>query len=427
MEKFDVTIVGAGLAGLQCARLLGAQGFRVLLADRKSSLDQKIHTTGIFVRRTLEDFDIPEDCLGPVVRQVSLYSPAHRVLHLQSKHDEFRVGHMGRLYLRHLNQSLRAGVEWLPSASYVDSFLTGNTTTVRFSIDSSLTSVSTRFLIGGDGVCSRVANDLHLDRNREWIVGVENVYENVQVEGLPRLLCFLNPKLAPGYIAWIAYDGEQAHVGVGGYPDRFDPITSLEHFESSVCDVFDLRGSNRIERRGGRIPVGGVLKNIANSRGLLIGDAAGAVSPLTAGGLDPCMRLSTLAADVTSAFLASDNAKVLDQYSGELFRSRFVSRLWARRVAAQVRWPLLSEWACAGLRLPFLNRLAANVFFGRGSFPDMEIDPSRELPSRDLKCSSTQGASVDRHVAGLEPTVRQSVLNKLLDLSVAPEANISDS
>src|SRR5262245_2935853 len=110
MEEFDVTIVGAGLAGLQCARILGKQGLRVLLVDRRSSLDQKIHTTGIFVRRTLEDFDIPEDCLGPVIRHVSLYSPAHRVMRLESKYDEFRVGRMGQLYLRYLNQCLRAGV-----------------------------------------------------------------------------------------------------------------------------------------------------------------------------------------------------------------------------------------------------------------------------------------------------------------------------
>src|SRR5262245_22347727 len=115
METFDVTIVGAGLAGLQCARLLARQGLRILLADRKSSLDQKIHTTCIFVRRTLEDFDIPEDCLGPVVRHVSLYSPSYRVLNLESKHDEFRVGRMGQLYTRFLNQSIHAGVEWMPS------------------------------------------------------------------------------------------------------------------------------------------------------------------------------------------------------------------------------------------------------------------------------------------------------------------------
>lgn len=373
MEKFDVTIIGAGLAGLQCARLLGQQGLRVLLADRKPSLDQKIHTTGIFVRRTLEDFDIPEDCLGPVVRDVSLYSPAHRVLHLASNYDEFRVGRMGRLYLRYLKQCIRSGVSWLPAAAYLDSIQVDQGTMIRFNVGSSVEFVTTRFLIGGDGVCSRVARDLRLDSNREWIVGVENVYEEVSPQGPPRLLCFLNPKLAPGYLAWIAYDGEQAHVGVGGYPNRFDPIAALEQFEVSVSNVFDLRSARRVERRGGRIPVGGVLNNISCRRGLLIGDAAGAVSPLTAGGLDPCMRLSTMAANITAAFLSNEDAQTLTLYSGDLFRSRFISRIWARRIAAQVRSPLLTELACALLRLPFLSDIAAHVFFGRGSFPDVEM------------------------------------------------------
>ena len=71
--SYDVTIIGAGLAGLQCARLLARQGLSVLLVDRKNTLDQKIHTTGIFVRRTLVDFDLPEDCLGPPIRNVTLY------------------------------------------------------------------------------------------------------------------------------------------------------------------------------------------------------------------------------------------------------------------------------------------------------------------------------------------------------------------
>src|SRR6266849_6202552 len=109
MEQFDVVVIGAGLAGLQLTRLLGGRGFRVLLVDRKSSLDQSIHTTGIFVRRTLEDFALPDDCLGPPVRHVTLYSPARRSMNLESPHDEFRVGRMGLLYQRFLNSSIRAG------------------------------------------------------------------------------------------------------------------------------------------------------------------------------------------------------------------------------------------------------------------------------------------------------------------------------
>jgi 2-polyprenyl-6-methoxyphenol hydroxylase-like FAD-dependent oxidoreductase len=65
VERYDVAIVGAGLAGLQCARLLGRRGCRVLLVDRRTALDRAISTTGIFVRRTLQDFELPDDCLGP--------------------------------------------------------------------------------------------------------------------------------------------------------------------------------------------------------------------------------------------------------------------------------------------------------------------------------------------------------------------------
>jgi flavin-dependent dehydrogenase len=373
METFDVTIVGAGLAGLQCARLLGQRGLRVLLADRKSGLDQKVHTTGIFVRRTLEDFDLPEDCLGPVIRQVSLYSPRHRVLHLESKNDEFRVGKMGPLYQRFLNQSLHYGVQWLPSANYLDAIQVDGKSIVRFKLDREVKSISTRFLIGGDGVRSRVARDLQLDRNEVWLAGAEDVYDDVQLSGPPRLLAFINPKLAPGYIAWIAYDGEETHVGVAGYPDQFDPVSSLKQFKSRVSDIVDLQQARFIERRGGRIPVGGVLQRIANRRGLLIGDAAGAVSPLTAGGLDPCMRLSTLAASVTAEFLNNGNPAILDNYSGQIFRSKFTSRLWARKIASRIRSEALTELACAALRLPLLKVLAAQVFFGRGSFPDIEM------------------------------------------------------
>jgi flavin-dependent dehydrogenase len=375
---YDVTIIGAGLAGLQCARLLARQGLAVLLVDRKHTLDQKIHTTGIFVRRTLVDFDIPEDCLGPPIKHVTLYSPALRALELESQHDEFRIGRMGQLYQRYLQQCLLAGVRWLPQTSYLGHAAANGKLTIRLNSGSRTHSITTRYLIGADGARSRVARDLKLELNREWIVGVETVFHGGLLAGPPRLLCFLDPELAPGYIAWIAHDGEETHLGVGGYPSLFDPTVALQDFRARVAGIVDLRQAKQIEARAGFIPVGGVLRNIANASGLLIGDAAGAVSPLTAGGLDPCMRLSELAARVVSEYLSSGDVHVLQAYSGELFRSRFASRLWARRVAAMLRQPHLLEFGCALLRLPGVNRLANHVFFGRGSFPDVSDNSRKE-------------------------------------------------
>jgi flavin-dependent dehydrogenase len=220
---------------------------------------------------------------------------------------------------------------------------------------------------------------LDLDENREFIVGVEEVWTGAALEGEPILHCFLDSKLAPGYLAWVTNDGEEIHIGVGGYYAGVNPREALEKFKAKVIGKFvDLREARLAEKRGGKIPVGGVLKRIANERGLLIGDASGAVSPLTAGGLDPCLRLSKMAAEVIWERLETDNPKVLLKFSGELFRARFVSRLWMRRILACVSNQFLLEIGCFFLRLPLLEKLAAHVFFGRGSFPDVDLSKSEK-------------------------------------------------
>jgi len=377
LEQFDVVVIGAGLAGLQTTRLLAQSGVRVLLVDRKRSLEDSVHTTGIFVRRTLEDFALPDDCLGRPISRVTLYSPARRALALVSEHEEFRVGRMARLYARLLDEATCAGANWFHSTRYAgleDAGARGSR--VLLERGGRASSVEARYVVGGDGARSRVARDLRLDENREWIAGVEDVLEGVPLEGPPQFHCFLDERLAPGYLAWVVQDGEETHVGVGGYAARFDPLRALESFRESTKALFDFSRARRTERRGGRIPVGGVLKRIANGRGLLVGDAAGAVSPLTAGGLDPCMRLSSFAASVIAECVEAGDSSALARYSGESFRARFVSRLWMRRALASARSNALLEAGCALLSLPPLDALARHVFFGRGSFPDVAKAPS---------------------------------------------------
>lgn len=387
--NYDVVIVGAGLAGLQCAKLLARRDAKVLLVDRKSDLTAGVHTTGIFVRKTLEDFDFPAGTLGRAVRDVSLYSPRLKRIDLASDKDEFRVGKMGTLYRSMLDESVDSGVEFMSGTRYVSA--TGaqasrlRNINVKLEKEGKALEVHTKVLIGADGARSRVARDLGLDENSEWIVGYEEVFQSKGVEE-PRLHCFLDAKLAPGYLAWIADDGEEIHIGVGGYPADFNPREALRSFKDKTRCLIDLTNSELTESRGGRIPVGGVLRRIACERGLLIGDAAGAVSPLTAGGLDPALRLSKFAAEVVSRRLATNDPRVLLSYSGELFRARFVSRLWMRRIIKSFSNQTLLEAAFAFLKTGVGSKFAKHVFFGRGSFPDVDelrgiagvLDPETE-------------------------------------------------
>ncbi|HUP60590.1 MAG TPA: NAD(P)/FAD-dependent oxidoreductase [Thermoanaerobaculia bacterium] len=354
---YDIAVAGAGLAGLHCARLLAARGLRVVLIDRKDSVAAPIHTTGIFVRRTWEDFPLPDEQLGPPIRDVVLYSPARRTLALRAERDEFRIGRMSWLALYLLEQCSRAGVQWMPGTRVLGCDERGLVT--------SRGRVRARFVIGADGARSTVAQQLGLDRNRELLVGLEEIVPPVSRE--PVLHCFLDPRLAPGYIAWVANDGVEAHIGVAGYRDGWDPAAALQTFRDSL----PFRAGRAIERRGGLIPVNGILRSIACRRGLLIGDAAGAVSPLTAGGLDGALRLSTLAAEVSFAFLSTGEERVLREYSGARFQARFLARRWMRRAMRVLGAPPLMEAAFAMLRRQPLRALAEHVFFARGSFPDL--------------------------------------------------------
>lgn len=364
----DVTIIGAGLAGLQLARLLARGGASVLLVDARRSVTQSVRTTGIFVRRTIEDFSSLHPFLGAPIRAIGVHSPAGRTIELTGAGDEFRLGRMKPLYAAMLQQAIAAGVQWLPETTYAGVDQRDDHCEVRFRDGSRVT---TRFIAGADGARSRVGRDLQLDQNTRWITGVEDVFPSASGTA-PRFDVWVDPRLAPGYLAWLVDDGEEIHVGVGGHPHRFDPATALRAFKDRLRNEGRLGPAAHIEKRGGLIPVNGVLRRIGNRHGVLVGDAAGAVSPLTAGGLDACMRLSAHAASVLLQGISRRAA--LDRYDGAAFRSRFASRLamrWTFDLAS--RSGSLIELGFGLAKTARASRVVRHVFFGRGSFPEVTL------------------------------------------------------
>ncbi|GAA1979624.1 NAD(P)/FAD-dependent oxidoreductase [Isoptericola halotolerans] len=380
-------VVGAGLAGLHTATALARRGHDVVLAERRTRLDGTVRTTGIFVRRTLEDFDLPPEHLGPPIRRMVLYPPSHRrPVVLDSAHDEYRVGDMAPLYVTQARAAAAAGVRILLGTRYAGR---RDGRHVLHGPDGPA-GVHARFVVGADGARSAVARELGLGRNTEMLVGAEEVYAAPRRDVVPAFHCVVDPRLAPGYLAWVLDDGHQVHVGVAGYAERY-PRGMRRALREFAATAPGLDGVPRpghaatagdgtgpaavgpgaqLERRGGPIPVGGLLRRIASPHGLLVGDAAGAVSPLTAGGLDPCLRLSEHAVDVLDDALRTGRRDVLRRYDGAALRARFRGRLTMRRGLSMVRTPAAAAAGIALLRTPPGRAAARRILFGSGSFPD---------------------------------------------------------
>ncbi len=349
MERADVVVIGAGLAGLQCARLIARRGWRVVLVERKKTPEEFVHTTGIFVRRTFEEFAFPAGVLGPAIRTVVVHAPSGRSATMTGDRDEFRIGRMQQLYRFMLDDAIAAGAQFRGGTSFTRLDFAAD----RVRVHAGGQRIDARLVVAADGASSRVAHALGLRAPDAFLTGVEAVY---RVKSEPRLECFLDPDLAPGYIAWIARDGEEIHAGAAGHEHAFRG--------RAVFDRMRERFGEPIEIRGGRIPICGILPEIATTRGLLVGDAAGAASPLTAGGLDAAVRLAAYAAQSIDEVL-EHGGSLARIYSGERFRARFLSRLWARTLFDALMNRTTCELLVAALRAGFLR----NVFFGHGSFP----------------------------------------------------------
>lgn len=365
----DVLVVGAGLAGLRTASQLAKAGHEVLLVDRRPSLGAPIRTTGIFVHRTLQDYRFPEHTLGPAIRRVVLYPPSHRgPVDLRSERDEFRVGRMAELYAWFGAEAERHGVRLMLGTSYQGR--DGATYLLKGSHDEVL--VRAQLIVGADGARSRVAADLGLETNRSLLVGVEETYPVYDpTDPPPTFHCTIDPRIAPGYLAWVVHDGAHVHLGTAGYASQFRHGVrhSLASFRDRAPGLSTATRIGPVEHRAGPIPVGGLLRRIGNRDGLLVGDAAGAVSPLTAGGLDPCLRLSDHAAEIVNEVLTTGRWEALDRYDAAPLRRQFAGRLALRALHTRTTSARLVEAAFTALRTAPGRAAARRILFSDKSFP----------------------------------------------------------
>ena len=163
----------------------------------------------------------------------------------------------------------------------------------------------TRYLVGADGPNSQVAKSLDMGRNRKFLLGMEYEFAGLPLENDDRLHCFIDRRLAPGYIGWIVPGVGVTQIGLARRMHR-DPEAmkrAMEKFIAKVASVADVRDHEPTSIRAGVIPCGGVVRPVATERALLVGDAAGMVSPVTAGGIHTALKHGLSAGHAIAEFL----------------------------------------------------------------------------------------------------------------------------
>ena len=300
----DCVVVGASFAGLASAHALAMAGLRVTVVEKKADPGAKLHTTGIIVKDAVDQIAMLDSLPANLVRRipgVRLYAPNLRFVDLAAPGYYFLATDTPNIM-----RWLAANTERAGAALKLGTTFTGLT---RERSGFALAGLGTaRFVIGADGPRSKVARSVGLGTNQRFLAGVEYEFANAAIADSEKLHCFIDRQLAPGYIAWVVagVGGVQAGlarragaVETGGWR----PDVAMSALLAKIAPVIDLRDATPSSVRAGLIPCGGVVRPVAASRVLLVGDAAGMVSPVTAGGIHTALKHGLAAGNAVADFL----------------------------------------------------------------------------------------------------------------------------
>jgi len=353
---FDLIVVGASFAGASCALAAAQSGLRVCVLERKRDPGDKLHTTGIIVKEAAERTllgELPAH-LTRRVERVQLYAPNLKQVALAAPGSYFLTTDTPGV-MRWLADQLRAhGVDLRLGTAFVSAERRDGYWHVE-GIGRA------RYLVGADGARSRVAAQCGLGRVRGFLYGIEYEFPHAQLADPDALHCFISKRYAPGYIGWIAQNPSGVQAGL-----------ALRHDPANVrvpdVDAFLLRVGRagglplRLTpgpTRAGLIPCSGPVYPLAAEGVILTGDAAGIVSPVTAGGIRSAWEHAWVVGRAIAAHLRHDGpapeAVALD--AAPRFRTKRALRWAYDRLPFDWPFDLL-------LSAPPVRWAAERVYFG---------------------------------------------------------------
>jgi len=302
----DCTVVGASFGGLACATALAEAGIAVSVLEKRADAGEKLHTTGILVKEAVEELPILDGLPPSLVRRIEgvrLYAPNLRSVDLDAPGYYFLATDTPGVMRWLAARAASAGARIVTDTPFREAVRIGDGLRLNGGCG------ETRFLVGADGPQSRVAKVFRLGASTRFLAGIEHEYTGAAIDAGDRLHCFVDRRLMPGYIGWVVQGVGVIQVGLarrlrGG--DSGEVKRSMNRFLDKIAGIFDFRDRVPTAIRAGLIPCGGPVKPLAASRVLLVGDAAGLVSPVTAGGIHTALKHGLAAGHAIAAFLKGE-------------------------------------------------------------------------------------------------------------------------
>ena len=169
--------------------------------------------------------------------------------------------------------------------------------------------IKAKIVIGADGPEGRVGSWMGLNTKvklDEMESGIQYEMTNLKMEKNDTIEFYFG-SVAPGGYAWIFPKGyDTANVGIDISSVKADK-PAIEYLNDFVANNKETKDGEIVEINSGGNPLCGVFDKIITDNLMLVGDAAGCVSPITGGGIDTGLESGMIAGRVAAKAVKEDD------------------------------------------------------------------------------------------------------------------------
>ncbi|MCO6041127.1 geranylgeranyl reductase family protein [Thermococcus alcaliphilus] len=318
--RYDVVVVGAGIAGPIVARNVAKEGYSVLLIDKKPAIGApKQCAEGININ-VFEKYDIPYDkrFINREIYGAKLYSPSG--YELEIRYDKVSGVILERKVFDKMLAfyAARAGADVLARTEALDVIReNGVIKGIKAKHEGELLEIYADVIVAADGVESTIARKAGINTYappHEF----DSAYEyEMLIEGFdPDMIhLWFGNEIAPrGYVWVFPKDEDRANVGIGINSDN--PRTA-KYYLDKWLEENNIPAKKLLEINVGVVPVGGFVKELAKDNVVVVGDAARQVNPMHGGGMAEAMEAGTIASKWIVKALEEENLELLKNYTRE--------------------------------------------------------------------------------------------------------------
>ncbi len=318
--KYDVVVVGSGIAGPIVARNVAKSGFSVLLIDKKPAIGTpKQCAEGISIN-VFKKYDIPYDrrFINREIYGAKLYSPSGYELELRYREvsgvilERKVFDKMLALY------AARAGADVLPRTEATGILRNnGRILGIKAKHEGENIEIRADIIVAADGVESMTARWAGINTYAPPHEFDSSYEYEMLIEGYdPDLIhLWFGNEIAPrGYVWVFPKDEDRANVGIGINSDN--PETAKYYLDKWLREN-NIPAKKLLEINVGVVPVGGFVKELTKDNVIVVGDAARQVNPMHGGGMAEAMEAGTIASKWIVKALEEENMSLLQNYTRE--------------------------------------------------------------------------------------------------------------